>query len=123
MIVLLSFASVLKSLGDDFTDVLRKCRGVAYALERCTCMALPAFIEFPVAIESACDARRDLRVQLVECDDLLRHELVATAVGGMETDVVRSERADQRVDLVRVPDRERRMRGEPLHLGQRARQS
>src|SRR6476620_10425436 len=116
MIVLPSFDSVLKSLSDDFTHVLRKSRCVAYALERSTCMALAAFVEFPVAIECACHARRHLRVQLVECDDLLCHELVAAPVGSMEAEVIAGECPDQRINLVRILDRERRMRGETFHL-------
>ena len=52
-------------------------------------------------------ARGDLRVELVERQDLIRNEAVAGAVGAMEAGrVALGKGADQRADPIRVRKRE-----------------
>ena len=80
-------------------------------------------VEFPPAVEGACHARGDLRIEGVDRGHLLGEEGVAAAVGGVKAHVVAAEAADQRVDLVRIVDFERRVREQFPHFGQRAGQA
>ena len=80
-------------------------------------------VEFTPAVEGARHARGDLRIEGIDCDHLLGEELVAAAVGGVKAHVVPAEAADERVDLVRVADIERRMREQLPHFDQRGGQA
>src|SRR5438309_1461429 len=83
-------------LRDDFRNVLREAFGVAHALELSARACLPALVELAPAVVSARHACRDLRVEGVERDHLVREERVAAALGSVETHVVGAERADER---------------------------
>src|SRR5690606_11354508 len=86
----------------DLADVLGQPLRIADRLQCAARMRLPLRIEFSPPVESARHARRDLRIESIECDHLLGEEAVARAVRGVEVRLIAAEAADQRIDLDRI---------------------
>src|SRR5688572_18760295 len=64
-------------LADDFGDVLGELLGVADALQLLLCGRFSLLVEALPAVERARHARRDLRIERVQRDDLVGEERVA----------------------------------------------
>ena len=95
---------------DDLQEIRRHVLARVQLCQRRAGVLLAAGIELPPAIEAACQARGDLRIDAVDLADLLGEKMVAAAVGGVKTNVVVAEGVEQGVNLVRVAQIERRVR-------------
>src|SRR5579859_2565737 len=83
-------------------------------------MGLARGVELPPAVEAACKACRDLRVERIDGDGLLRGKGVTGSVRGMEAHLIAvTEAADHRAYPVRVRQGERGMLHQALDRGER----